>query len=493
MARYKNIATIIVVIISAIAALRFISLGMYPLLDPTEGRYAEIGRKMLELGNWVTPYIEYNIPFWAKPPLSFWLSAASYKIFGVNEFAARLPSFLAMSGIVLLVCVNKNPESNAVKNSSLIMDSKKLDPYISALILSSMALFFYLAGGVMTDPSLSLGITLSMVSFWRSLVLKQKIWGYAFFVGIAIALLAKGPIGVVLIGMPILVWTIWHSKWKELWHNIPWIYGAMLTAIVVLPWYIIAEKRTPGFINYFIVGEHFERFVNKGWKGDLYGSGRAHPVGTIWLFCFAAMFPWSLIFLAAPFSGNLRKSLSINNSPHKSWHIYLWLWALAPLVFFTMAKNILITYVASSLPAFAILLSPYVKELLDRKPRIVFFMSITIAVLFLGALIILRIYPDAKWIKSEKSIIASYKLMRVNSNVPLFYLGKHSYSEDFYINGKEKEIKDINSLAPYLGKEFYVVVSASYYLNLPSDLKSKLVMIAQKNDSILLYYSRSRF
>ena len=75
----------------------------YPLTDPTEARYAEIARKMLETGQWVMPQFDYGVPFWGKPPLSTWLSAASMGAFGVNEFAARLPSLLLMLGCGVLV------------------------------------------------------------------------------------------------------------------------------------------------------------------------------------------------------------------------------------------------------------------------------------------------------------------------------------------------------------------------------------------------------
>src|SRR5689334_9298035 len=74
---------------------RLLTLGYYPLFDTTEARYAEIARKMVELNDWVTPWFDYGVPFWGKPPLSFWLSALSIKLFGVNEFAPRLPHFLS--------------------------------------------------------------------------------------------------------------------------------------------------------------------------------------------------------------------------------------------------------------------------------------------------------------------------------------------------------------------------------------------------------------
>ena len=94
----KFLPTIIVVTI----LLRLLTLGAYPLFDPTESRYAEIGRKMVESGNYVTPMIEPGVPFWAKPPLSFWMSAYSYKLFGINEFTSRLPSFLLMGLVAAL-------------------------------------------------------------------------------------------------------------------------------------------------------------------------------------------------------------------------------------------------------------------------------------------------------------------------------------------------------------------------------------------------------
>ena len=81
-------------VLCALLILRLLTMWVIPLTDTTEARYAEIARKMLETGNWVTPQHDYGVPFWAKPPLSTWLSAASMGLFGVNELAARLPSLL---------------------------------------------------------------------------------------------------------------------------------------------------------------------------------------------------------------------------------------------------------------------------------------------------------------------------------------------------------------------------------------------------------------
>ena len=89
-------------LILAAAILRLLSLALYPLMDTTEARYAEIARIMVELDDWVTPWFDYGVPFWGKPPMSFWLTAISFKTFGVNEFAARLPHWLAGLAVVWL-------------------------------------------------------------------------------------------------------------------------------------------------------------------------------------------------------------------------------------------------------------------------------------------------------------------------------------------------------------------------------------------------------
>lgn len=474
---------ILIAVLALIILTRLLSLGMYPVFDPTEGRYAEIGRKMLETGNWVTPFIEYGVPFWAKPPLSFWLTTISYKIFGISEFTARLPSFLCMMVELFLVfgfykkfCQLQNSGTDA-RNEGLT----------AAIVFSSMSLFFYLAGGVMTDPSLSLGITLTMIAFWRAVVWKDKYWDWAFFAGVSISLLAKGPIGIVLPGMPIFIWLCIQNKWRDMWYNIPWIRGTLATILVVLPWYIMAEIRTPGFLNYFIVGEHFHRFIDSGWKGDLYGGGRARPIGTIWLYALLCTLPWSLLLFYPPFLKKLKKSFTARNLKNE-WNLYLLLWALLPLIFFTFARNILATYVAASLPAIALLLTSYVRTWPDNKKTIYALtaMGSFIPLLFAVAVVIVKITPDASWIKSEKETVLTYQELAKGSDDLLIYVPKRPYSANFYDRGESVVVKGNTELEPYLNSNIYVAMPKGYYPSLSLEIKKKLEIVAQKNDSILL-------
>jgi 4-amino-4-deoxy-L-arabinose transferase-like glycosyltransferase len=173
--------------LASIVLLRLLPLGAYPVLDPTEARYAVVAKLMVESGNWITPFLEPDVPFLGKPPLSFWAGASSYVIFGINAFAARLPSFVAWlitAGLVFslaLRATNTNPRNLAL---------------VATCVFASSALAFYLTGAVMTDSILLLGITLAMAAFWMRLRGASIVWGYLFFIGLAVAVLAKGLIGV---------------------------------------------------------------------------------------------------------------------------------------------------------------------------------------------------------------------------------------------------------------------------------------------------------
>ena len=120
-------------------------------------------------------------------------------------------------------------------------------------------------------------------------------WGYLFFLGLVIGLLSKGPLALVVCGLPIFAWVAWQKAWVELWRRIPWICGTLLMLAPPLPWYIAAEQATPGFLRYFIIGEHFERFLVKGWAGASYGKGHSRAIGTIWLYAAEMFLPWVML------------------------------------------------------------------------------------------------------------------------------------------------------------------------------------------------------
>lgn len=281
----KHYTKYMFIAVIAIVVVRFVLTGLIPLMDKTESRYAEIARLMYETREWVVLQIDYGHPFWAKPPLSTWLSAISFDLLGVNEIVARLPSFLLSIGLLVIL-------GNFVKNS-------KTSFYLPAFILLTTPEFLLHTGVVSTDTALSFSVALIMISFWKAITNERSsFWNYLFFIALGLGLLSKGPMVLVLTGPPIFIWLLIHKiKIKKLYTSLPWIIGILITAIITVPWFVLTEMRSPGFIDYFIVGEHFKRFLVPGWEGDLYGSGHSQPRGMIWAFLMLFAFPWIQIVI----------------------------------------------------------------------------------------------------------------------------------------------------------------------------------------------------
>ena len=119
---------------------------------------------------------------------------------------------------------------------------------------------------------MNMAFTLVMISFWEAVKVKENhLWKYLFFIGLGLGMLAKGPIIFILTAPPIFVWMVFFKEYKAVWKNFNWILGILLFALIAVPWYYLAELKTPGFIDYFIVGEHFKRFFDSSWQGDKYG------------------------------------------------------------------------------------------------------------------------------------------------------------------------------------------------------------------------------
>ncbi|CEG58501.1 ArnT family glycosyltransferase [Legionella fallonii] len=450
---------------------RVIASYFIPLNDTTEARYGEIARKMLETGNWVNLLHDYGIPFWAKPPLSTWFSAVSMNLFGISEWAVRLPSLLLSIGILGLIW------DLAKKHSGLEV------ALVSILVLSGMLFFFLEAGTVMTDPSLTFCCTLALVAFWHAMVTKSKLWSYGFFIGLGLGLLAKGPLVLILVGTPIFFWVLLRKQWRNLWNNLPWIKGTLLLFAIALPWYILAELRTPGFLNYFIVGEHFNRFLVPGWTGDKYGAAHHAPKGIIWIFAIAGIFPWNLV--VGKWLISHAKNLPVLFRDEDGWLSYLVLCALTPLVFFTFSSNIIYPYVFPSLPAFALLFAEIWKrsnQLLINSQWIIRFSAIN-GVLFLIGTLLFMLKPD--WIaKTQKPVINAWIKQHPTPGSNLVYWGDRTeFSAQFYSAGKVKSAQSVVGLCKLLsnGVDNYFVINSQIASQIPPKLFSQFTLVKTIN------------
>jgi 4-amino-4-deoxy-L-arabinose transferase-like glycosyltransferase len=416
-------------------AARIVANTLIPLADTTEARYAEIARKMLQTGDWITPQHDYGVPFWAKPPLSTWLAAGSMKILGINEFAARLPSLLL--GIATLWLIWTWTVALRGRDFALA----------TTAVLASMVLFFMASGAVMTDAGLVFCTTLAMTAFWQALHTSRKFWGYLFFAGLGLGLLAKGPVVGVLTLLPLLPWIALRRNWREVAHALPWLRGTILMLAIGLPWYWLAEHKTPGFVAYFILGEHFGRFLHAGWTGDKYGNAHAEPIGTIWAYWFASAFPWSFIAIAATLKRIRQRDQWLGDD--SGLLSYLFLWGFAAIVFFSFSPNIIWTYALPALPACAVL----TMELLDRfraiapivTPHETSIESRLLAATFatpIALLCMTAIYADDQQtlLKSSQRSTATYYLhTRPTADSGLYYFRRY-YSAEFYSAGKAKKV-----------------------------------------------------
>jgi len=436
----------------AVVAVRLATLGAYPLMDTTESRYGEIARKMLETGQWLVPQFDYGVPFWGKPPLSMWLSAAAMALFGVGEFAARLPSLLSMIGCGALV-------------HALALARGGRDQALWTLALfASTGLVFVAAGGTMTDPVLVLGTTLSMAGFWigvRGADRHRRAAGVALFAGLLIALLAKGPLALVLVLVPVVGATLWTRTWRVAWRRVPWIGGSIVAFAAAGAWYWSAERASPGFLEYFLIGEHWKRFLEPGWAGDLYGAAHSGARGLIWLLWIPAALPWSIGTLAVIGRAALRQRARFSALAADPWIVYLVLWAVTPMLFFTLAGNVLIVYVLPGLPAYALLVADLWRPdagappdpspgsaLLRPAVRRALVAGAAVPVLFAAAVIVMHRSFETE--RSHKALVGDYARARPDERSRLVYYPDRPHSAEFYSRGTARKAPDAAALAPYL-------------------------------------------
>lgn len=472
----------------AIAVLaRLATLGAYPLMDPTEARYAEIARKMLESGDWLVPQVDYGIAFWGKPPLSMWWTAASMAVFGVNEFAARLPSFMAM---VL---------SGALVGALAWLRAGRDHALWAIALFATVGFVFVTAGATMTDPALVLGTTLSMSGFWiagHGPARFRRIAGWGFFVGLAVGLLAKGPVAAVLIFVPLAIATVVSRSWRKAWRDLPWVVGTVLAVGVSGVWYWAADQASPGFLQYFVIGEHWKRFTEPGWRGDLYGMAHSRTHGTIWLMWFVAALPWSIVAIieiGRALAGR-RERLRLVADP---WRLYLLAWATAPMLFFTFAGNVLIAYVLPGLPAFALLLADLWHPARAAEPtrawprvrtpvRDVLAAAALVPAIFVVGIVVMNRSLETE--RSQKALIRDFERVRATPQARVIFFREHPPSGDFYSRGTALKAMTLPALEPYLvagGERFFAIRTNDLYA-LSASERSKLQWVGSYGDYRLL-------
>jgi 4-amino-4-deoxy-L-arabinose transferase-like glycosyltransferase len=451
----------LVLLIIGVFVLRLITMAIVPMSGTTEPRYAEIARLMALTNDWITPWFAPEVPFWGKPPLPFWLQAISIKILGLSDFAVRLPSWLLTAGSAWLIF-----------RVGAVVYGPQIGLWAAAIFASS-ALVYLTLGAVLLDPPLAFGITLTLTGClmcWAAAnpatnsAVNPEInrgqpiswfWRWAPFAGVAIGFLSKGPVTLVLLGVPGFV-MLFYPSWRSMLAKLPWLWGTVATAIVVVPWFILAEIKTPGFLNYFFVGEHFLRFTDPGWKGDLYGRAHQEPIGMIWVEGLQATAPWGFALIAVGLFKLAQKTGRSNFAAQlkQSETLVLIAAALSPFLFFTASHNILWTYVLPGLPFLSILIA---RLLVNQPARLARNKILTLGVIAFPLVVLAAgVYYSANpgKLRSGYSAAQAYQLAIKTQPGTLYYLGKAPFSAWYYTKREltETNIDSINSLIAQGGR-----------------------------------------
>ena len=331
------------VILSGCAILLlFYQLGSAALFEPDEGRNAEKAREILVLHDWITPH-ENFYPVLDKPIFFYWLIALCYKIFGVSEGVARLPSALAalgcLSGVYYFTRVHWG----------------KAQALWSGLILLSCVEFFVFARLVIFDLSLTFCITLSLCCFYQMSQdvndRGRKALCCLMYSALAVGTLLKGLIAVVIPGMVIVGYLLLTGKWTVL-RRIYLLPGALLFFAIVLPWYLKAGTVHEGYLRYFFWDEHFGRFTTNQFN-------RSEPWYYFIVVVLVGFSPWTLVWLFL--SGGVRRAAFDDKT------CFLILWTALPLLFFSASRAKLPHYILPIFPALAMLTASRFVALLEKS------------------------------------------------------------------------------------------------------------------------------
>lgn len=339
-------------VVAIAIVMSFLKLGTVTLFDYDEAVFAEATKEMVQTGNWITPTYNGENRY-DKPIFFYWLMAASYKVFGINELGARFPSaaasFLLALSIFFFVRHFKNGENGFYAAASLILS-------IYFVVYSHAAV---------TDMTLTLFITLSLFSFYlchinkekASSDLKKNLYICGFYLFSALAFLTKGLIGIIFPFTIVIVYllvTEGVSGLKKIFN----LKGLILFIIIAAPWYM-AQLRINGqeFIQQFFIKHHFTRYtdVNSGHQGPVYYFIPVLLIG---------LFPW-IVFLPAGIKNALKtlkskalssqpSALSLQSSP---LDLFALIWFALIVVFFSFSTTKLPNYILSSIPAAVILIS----------------------------------------------------------------------------------------------------------------------------------------
>ena len=334
----------------------FAGLGRAAISDSDEAFYAEAAREMIESGDWLTPCYNYE-PRFQKPILYYWLAAATFRIAGASEAAARFPSALAGLGLTLLTygCGRRWFSPRAGLIAGLVVATNFGYFFIGRLALPDLPLAFFIA------LSTWAAIEMLRVPETTGAASVRRRWLVLAAAGAALGVLTKGPVGVALPALVVSAVAIavrgQRAGWRPPLRATDLALAVLMFLLVAAPWYLaMTQEHGLAYLHRFFVGENLERFAT-----DRYNEPR--PVGYYVPIVFGGLLPWSP-FMALWLPGVVgfvrrRRALDADE-----WRLILW--AGLPLVFYSLSIGKQPRYLLPILPPLALLLARSVAWRIER-------------------------------------------------------------------------------------------------------------------------------
>jgi len=408
--------------LSLLGAIAFLwNLGSIGLVDETEPLFAEAAREMTITGDWITPYFEGKVRF-DKPILIYWLMAWCYHLLGVNEWAVRLPSALsAISVMFFLFFTLKSFGYNCVSKDVPKTHSLWWTGGIGAGIFAFNPLIVVWGRTGVSDMLLTACMAGSLLCFFWGYVESEKQsfkpsfyqfpnkWYLSFYILMALAVLTKGPVGIVLPALIISAFLLYVGNFRQVWQEIGIVWGIVIFSFISLPWYLLVTlKHGSAFIDSFFGYHNLERFTNVV-------NRHSAPWYFYFLIIFGGFAPYSIYLPMAIGRVKLWQRNVWSRQPrYGQLSLFAVFWFLGVFGFFTIAVTKLPSYVLPLIPACAILIACLWSENLPSHPRQLSFLSSGIFnIIFLVLLAIAAIYlpyflgPDNATVNLSQSIAES--------------------------------------------------------------------------------------
>lgn len=337
-------------VLMALAIVWFSFLGYRDLIEPDEGRYAEIPLEMFTTGDWLTPRLN-GFLYFEKPPLQYWATALFYQWFGVSNLTSRMwVALTGFFGILWTLYVGKRLFGASAG-------------WNAALMLASMLLYTTMGHFNTLDMATGVWIFLGI----GSLTLAQQIrtthsvqcrhFMLLAWAALAGATLSKGLIGLFIPGSTVILYSLWQRDWT-LWRHMHLGKGLLLFFALTTPWFVLVSLKNPDFAQFFFIHEHFDRYATSS-------HSRPGP----WYYFIGVLLAGTL-----PWTGRVVSAL---RHPGFSWHWgqggfdpvrLLWVYSLFILLFFSLSHSKLIPYIIPMFPALALLAGRHLAESPGQTP-----------------------------------------------------------------------------------------------------------------------------